>query len=67
MQGSNGQNYTPNFGGIAAGTNFNSGQFNTAAGTSVTGFVSFQVPDGVTVANIQWSPPAGGSTATWTK
>jgi len=69
LQGSNGQDYTPNFGAIAAGTNFNSGQFNTSAGTSVTGWVNFQVPDGVTVTNVQWSPGAstGGTTVTWTK
>jgi hypothetical protein len=69
MQGSNGQDYMANFSAIAAGTNFNSGSFNTSPGTSVTGWVNFQVPDGVTVANVQWSPGAstGGTTVTWTK
>lgn len=68
MQGSNGQIYEATFGDIAAGTNFNSGNFNTSPGSSVTGWVNFEVPDGVSVSNIQWDASSGfgGTPATWT-
>jgi hypothetical protein len=68
VQGSNGQDYPTGDGGVAAGTNFNSGQFNTAPGTSVTGWVNFDVPNGVTVSSVQWTPDSGEGSVTvnWT-
>lgn len=68
VQGTNGQIYSSNVGGIAAGTDFNNGQYNTSPGSSETGWVNFEVPDGVNITNVQWSPDSGmgGSTATWT-
>jgi hypothetical protein len=68
VAGSNDQTYNSNIGGIAAGTNFNSGQYNVSAGESTIGWVNFQVPNGVTVASVVWTPDSGmgGSPAHWT-
>ena len=63
--GSNGQSCTADFAGIAGYTNFYSGTINVAQGDTVTGSVTFQVPDGVTVAKVQWSPGAFGSAVQW--
>jgi hypothetical protein len=63
------QTYQPGFEGLAAGTNFSSGQFNTSPGSASIGWVSFEVKNRVKVASIQWSPSAGFSgsaPATWT-
>lgn len=66
--GSDGQDYTPTFDQVANGTNFNSGEYNLSAGQSVTGWVSFELPAGVSVAQVQWTPDGGFSdnAATWT-
>jgi hypothetical protein len=67
--GNNQQTYQPGFEGLAAGTNFDDGQFNTSAGSSSIGWVTFEVKNGVKVASIQWSPSSGMSgsaPATWT-
>jgi hypothetical protein len=65
--GDNQQTYQPGFEGLAAGTNFDSGQFNTGPGSSSVGWVSFEVKNGITITSIQWSPDAGfSSPATWT-
>jgi hypothetical protein len=64
--GTDGQDYTPSFDTITDGTNFNSGDFNVAAGQTVNGWVSFELPPGVTIASVQWTPGIGGQTATWT-
>ena len=63
--GSNGQSCTADFAGIAGYTNFYSGTINVAQGDTVTGSVTFQVPDGVTVAKVQWRPGAFGSAVQW--
>lgn len=65
--GSDGQDYQPAFDTLAEGTNFNDGNFNLRAGQSVTGWVTFELPAGVTVSQIQWqADPFGDSTpATW--
>jgi hypothetical protein len=64
--GTDGQDYTATFNSITDGTNFNSGEFNVGPGQSVKGWVAFELPSGVTVASVQWSPGLGGQTATWT-
>jgi hypothetical protein len=64
--GANGQSYTPDFSSIAGVTNFNHGEFNLTPGTTSIGAVTFQVPDGVKVASVQWSGSIfGGPPATW--
>lgn len=67
VQGSNGQVYQPTLGGVAAGTDFNSGDFNTSPGSTVTGWVGFAIPDGVTITHVQWAARGGTfiSPVTW--
>ena len=66
--GSDGQTYQPDFDSISAGTNFDSGDFSVSDGQTATGWVTFQLPDGVTVASVQWQADMFGSNppATWT-
>jgi hypothetical protein len=66
--GNDQQTYQPGFEGLAAGTNFSGGQFNTSPGSSSIGWVAFEVKNGVTATSIQWSPSSGMSgiaPATW--
>ena len=64
--GSNGQTYTADFDSIAGYTNFNDGQINVAQGDKATGAVTFQVPTGVKVTKVQWTPAGGfGNTVQW--
>jgi hypothetical protein len=64
--GSNGQTYTADFDPIAGYTNFSDGSINVAQGDTATGAVTFQVPDGVKVTEVQWTPAGGfGSTVQW--
>lgn len=59
--------YQPSFISVADGGNFSYGQFAVAPHETVSGWVSFEVPPGQSVASVQWSP--GGmsdSHATWT-
>ena len=64
--GSNGQTYTADFDSIAGYTNFNDGSIDVAQGDTVTGAVTFQVPSGVAVSKVQWTPGGGfGSTVQW--
>jgi hypothetical protein len=66
LVGGNGQNYSADFDGIAGYTNFDSGTIHVAQGETVTGAVTFQVPDGITVSKVQWSALSGfGMTAEW--
>jgi hypothetical protein len=66
LVGGNGQNYPADFDGIAGYTNFDSGTIHVAQGETVTGAVTFQVPDGITVSKVQWSALSGfGMTAEW--
>ena len=63
---SNGQSYTADFDGIVGYTNFADGVIHVAQGETVIGAVTFQVPDGVKVAKIQWGPSSNfGSTVQW--
>ncbi len=64
--GTDGQDYTSSVLAITDGTNFNYGDFNVAAGQTVNGWVSFELPPGVTIASVQWSPGFSGQAATWT-
>lgn len=67
--GNDSQTYQSGFEGLAAGTNFNSGQFNTSPGSVAIGWVSFEVKDGVRVSSIQWDIDdgmTGTAPGTWT-
>lgn len=66
--GTNSQTYQTGLEGVAAGTDFNDGQFNTSPGSVSIGWESFEVKDGVHVASIQWSPGSSmdGDTVAWT-
>lgn len=68
IQGSDGQSYTADFSSLSAGTNFNSGDFGVTSGHSQVGWVAFQLPKGVSVAEIQWQPNSFSDQqpATWT-
>jgi hypothetical protein len=66
LVGSNGHTYTCVFTDLAGYANFNGGEIQVAQGGTTTGAVSFQVPDGVQVTDIQWSPGDGfGATVQW--
>jgi len=64
--GSDGQSYTADFDDIAGCTNFNGGDFTVTPGASSTGCVTFQVPQNVKVASVEWGGEFGGTPATWT-
>ena len=63
--GSDGQQYSPAF-NFDSLPNFSSGEFHISPGVSVSGWVAFELPPGVTVASVQWAPSLDGSAATWT-
>ena len=66
VTGSNGQDYSANLADISGYTNFRNGVIQVAQGETVTGSVTFEVPDGVKIPNVQWTASAGfGSTAQW--
>ena len=66
LVGGDGQNYSADFDGIAGYTNFDSGTIHVAQGDTVTGAVTFQIPNGITVSKVQWSALSGfGVTAQW--
>jgi hypothetical protein len=65
LVGRNGQSYTADFSDITGYTNFNHGTIQVAQGETVTGSVTFQVPDAVKVSEVQWSPAAFGSAVQW--
>jgi hypothetical protein len=62
VTGSNEQAYTSSFEAVTAGTNFANGQILLQPGSSLVGWVSFELPDGVRVAKVQWTPSAGLAT-----
>jgi hypothetical protein len=65
--GSDTTEYQSSFNTVTDGGNFNSGNFAVSPGETVSGWVSFEVPPGKTIASVQWSPNSfGGSHATWT-
>ena len=64
--GGNGQTYPADFAGIAGYTNFDHGTIQVAQGETVTGSVTFQVPNGVAVSNVKWTTLSGfGSVVEW--
>ncbi len=66
LVGSNGHTYTCDFADIAGYANFNDGVIQVAQGGTTTGAVSFQVPDGVQVKDVQWSSANGfGAVVQW--
>jgi hypothetical protein len=64
--GSDQQDYQPSFDTVTAGTDFDSGDFNVSPGQTVTGWVSFELASGASIASVQWSPGLDGQAATWT-
>ena len=66
LVGSDGQTYTADFSSISGYTDFNYGAIKVQQGDSVTGAVTFQVPNGVSISKVQWSPGGGiGTTVQW--
>jgi hypothetical protein len=66
LVGGNGQSYSAAFDVILGHTNFESGTIHVAQGHTVTGTVTFQVPDGITVSMVKWNALSGfGRTAEW--
>jgi hypothetical protein len=64
--GSNGQNYSADFDGVAGYTNFDHGVIRASEGETVTGSVTFQVPNGVTISTVRWTALSGfGSAVEW--
>jgi hypothetical protein len=57
--GSDNQTYTFNPYSLTECTNFSEGQFQLGPSESATGCVAFQMPTGVSVVKVQWSPNAG--------
>jgi hypothetical protein len=65
--GSDSTEYPFSDNGVASGPNFASGTWSAGPGETVSGWVAFELPAGVTVASVQWSPGSfSGSHATWT-
>lgn len=46
--------------------NFSYGEFKVAPGQTVKGWVTFELPPGVTVDQVQWAPGFDSPAATWT-
>lgn len=65
LVGSDGQDYTTDFDTIQGYTDFNDGEWSVSSGQTVKGAVTFQVPNGVSVASVQWGGMFGSQPATW--
>lgn len=64
--GSNGRTYAAGFSAIAGYANFDNGDLRVSQGSTVTGAVTFQVPDGVSVSAVQWGALSGfGAVVEW--
>ena len=59
--GSDEQAYTPSLASVAEGTNFANGQIRLQPGGSLIGWVIFELPDGVRITKVQWTPASGFS------
>lgn len=57
--GANEEAYTPSFGSVAEGTNFANGAIRLQPGDSLVGWVTFELPDGVRITKVQWTPASG--------
>jgi hypothetical protein len=64
VQGSDDQDYSAAFYGIAGCTNFNSGEWSLTTGGSVVGCVTVQIPNGVSVAHVDFQLGGGFNNAT---
>lgn len=62
--GSDEQAYTPSLASVAEGTNFANGDIRLQPGGSLVGWVAFELPDGVRIIKVQWTPAAGLGTQT---
>lgn len=66
LVGGNGKNYSADFSAIAGYTNFDNGEIRVSQGGTVTGAVTFQVPNGVSVSKVQWGALSGfGAIVEW--
>ena len=64
--GSNGQKYSADFDRIAGYANFDHGAIRVSTGQTVTGSVTFQLPEDVQVSTVQWTALSGfGSAVEW--
>lgn len=62
VTGSDDQAYTSTLTPVAAGTNFANGAIRLQPGVSLVGWVAFELPNGVRIAKVQWTPASGLST-----
>ena len=60
--GTDDQTYQADFDSLAECTNFNDGEYQLNPGESATGCVTFQLPIGVSVSKVEWSPDIFDST-----
>jgi hypothetical protein len=51
---------------VSDGPNFSSGMFEVGPGQTKSGWVSFELPQGVTVSTVSWQPGLDSQAATWT-
>jgi hypothetical protein len=65
VQGSDGKTYNGVFAQINDGNSFNSGAFGPAPGATVTGWIPFELPNGVTVVSVQWQDDEPAEPALW--
>lgn len=61
VTGSDEQAYTPTVASVAEGTNFADGEVRLQPGGSLVGWVTFELPNGVQVTKVQWTPASGFS------
>jgi hypothetical protein len=64
--GSDTTEYESSYLSVTDGPNFNAGEFEVSPGQTVSGWVSFELPSGVTAASVDWQPGLEGGAATWT-
>ena len=57
--GSDEQVYTSSIASVAEGTNFANGGVRLQSGSSLVGWVTFELPDGVRITKVRWTPASG--------
>lgn len=62
---SDGQAYSADLKTIVGYANFDNRTIHVAQGSTSTGSVTFQIPEGVEVVKVQWNPGGLGSTVQW--
>ena len=66
LTGTDGQDYQADLTSLAGYANFDHGVIRLSPGQTATGAVAFQLPDGVTAAQVQWTALSGfGSLVEW--